>query len=271
MTRLLDKTSQLLLRNIASVFIMFPKVNSWQLKIMEVRIRTAETYAIGSELRPGQLKLGLSNIPGRRRGELNAADPSCFIAATFPFLDAYAAEKKAQKHFKHRHVDGEWFRVTLEEVREFYRQLQDAELPEVRTVLHAASYFKNHEGSPLNRATANVSDELTVLLQRQVASTGLTVGEAVRAAMTSSTPLKIVVALQRAGLMIQKTDGLAVLDRTRGGSLEQFFNKTKYAQTWRKRFASIAGFTAEGECVKMSSWKKTTSANQEVLDRACAQ
>jgi hypothetical protein len=240
---------------------------------MEVRIRTADTYAIGSKLRPGQLKLGKSNLPGRRRGELHAGDPSCFIVETFPFLDAYGAETKAQKHFKSRHVDGEWYCVTIEEVREFYRQLQDAELPEVRTILHAANYIKNHEGSALNRTAAPVNglDELAVLLQRPVARTGLTVGEAVRTAMTSSTPLKVVAELQRVGIMVQKADGVAVLDRSRGGSLEQFFNKTVFAQTWRKCFANIAGFTSAGECVKMSSWKKATLACQDVLDRACAQ
>lgn len=238
---------------------------------MRMCIRVADTYAIGSRLREGQIKLGRSNIPRRRRGELNAGDPSCFVMGTFPFLDASSAETKAQAHFKRRHVEGEWYRVALDELTQFYRKLQDEELPEVRAVIHAANYIKNHEGSVVNRASTAVLDELTTLMQRPIARTGLTVSEAVRTAFSSPNPLKVVAALQRVGILVQRTDGLAVLDRSRGGCLEQFYNKTVFASTWRKKFASVAGFTAEGKCVKMSMWKKDTLACQDVVDRVCAQ
>ena len=234
-------------------------------------IRAAETYAIGSRLREGQLKVGRSNAPRRRRGDLNAADPSCYIAATFPFLDAAAAEKKAHAHFKNYRVEGEWFRITLEDLTAFYQKLQDEELPQLRSVLHAASYLKDHDGSAVNRVKSLVVDEFSVLMQRPLARTGLTVGEAVRAALVSSNPLKLVSALHKAGVLIQKSDGLAVLDRSRGGALEQFYDRTSFARTWRQKFATVAGFTADGKCVKMSVWTKNTLACQNVVDRVCAQ
>lgn len=238
---------------------------------MAMPLRTADTYAIGSRLRPGELKLGRSNIPRRRRSGIHAGDPSLFILATFPFLDAVKAEGKAQAHFAHRHVEGEWYRVSLEELTKFYKKLQDEELPDIRAVMHAAKYMLNHENSALKRAAPVVSDELSLLLQRPVASTGLTVAEAVRTSLSATNPLKTVAALLKMGIMVQKADGLAVLDRSRDGHLERFFRDTVFARTWRNSFAKIAGFTEEGKCIKMSVWKKKTLASQAVLDRACAQ
>lgn len=263
----------MLLRNINRSRIMFLSSNNTAWKQMQIDVSPSCTYAIASNLRPGELKLGKSNAPAQRKGTLRTADPDIYIAATYAFLNAYKAERAAQKHFSKRRVAGEWYRVTLEELNEFYKNWQRGELEQIHAISKAARFLANHEKSILaEKSTPLASDERGVLLQRTLAGlSGMSVIRGIQAALSVTASLKSIQSLAKAGLLVQQADRVALLDRSRGGPLDRFFAKTEYAETWRNAFRGIAGFDKDGACVKMTTWKRMTGASQELIDRVCAQ
>lgn len=222
-----------------------------------------------SDYRPGQLKLGRSVASERRRQHLRTADPSLQIVETFRFLDATAAERAAQLRFASQRIDGEWFAVSVADAVDFYRGLQAGETEAILFTLNAAAFLtKNGAAGPSSSPTVGA---LSCLLGRSLGTSGMTVRAAVPVALRAPNPARVTAALQRAGLLVQRTDDVVLLDRSPSSALERFFEKTPFAKTWRGTLAKVAGIDVRGEPVKMAVWRSRTVASQKTIDQVCAE
>lgn len=240
-----------------------------------VQPRPGEVYAFPVPHHPTRLKVGKSVLAaGRMKSHQTSNDKTLTGVVRMAFLDCHSAESFIKDNLADmgRHYRGEFYDATVEEVQFLGAEYKKEEMSQAQRIASAAAYLHITNYFPAKpTGTTHIPAVAALLLEHRTKQANLTVtvGALIQSALRAADARDCFRRLEKVGLLASQACGCAVFDKTDGGKLERFFDKTPAASTWRSQLADFAGFDAELNLVLATRFKKSKIANLQLIALSC--